>query len=432
MRALGIVRGGGDATDVSVRLPTESMHDASSRGGPPGESALMPVSRFPEDPASRGGPGRPRLLRFLGAVSVLVPLLAGDVSAQELPLKREVPGAAGFQCSEIARDTGATPEERAQAEELGSLASQAVILGEMDRARELLARATELDPGSAELAYRYGRVLEDDGEVGVAIDAYCRVLTLEPSGVESREARARIDALARSERETLPDEAVTAFRTGLQLADAGRTGQALEAFEEAVAAAPGWAGAVYNRGILRARAGRLEDAREDLRRYLELRPDAPDAIAVSEGIGRLETTASLPSPGATFFVGLLPGAGQFYSGRPVAGLGVLTLFGGAVATALLVEDVEVLCLSDPGPGADCPPEHVLDERSERPYMAAGLGAAAAVTLLGALEAFLHVRGQGPEAAGFASLEIGGARVVGPGLESGDGGRIGVRLLQIRH
>ncbi|MGD2071176.1 MAG: tetratricopeptide repeat protein [Gemmatimonadota bacterium] len=392
----------------------------------------MPVPRSRQGPARPERPGGSVLLRSLGAVGILVPLLAGGVSAQELPLKREVPGAAAFQCPETALDTGATPEERGQAEELGSLASQAVILGEMDRARELLDRATELDPGSAELAYRYGRVLEDDGEVGVAIDAYCRVLTLEPAGVEAREARARIDALARSERESLPDEAVTAFRTGLQLADAERIVQALDAFDAAVGAAPGWAGAVYNRGILRARARRWEDARDDLRRYLELRPDAPDAIAVSEGIGRLETTASLPSAGATFLVGLLPGAGQFYSGRPVAGLGVLTLFGGALATALLVEDVEVLCLSDPGPGADCPPEHVLDEQSERPYLVAGLGAAAAVTVLGAVEAFLHVRGQGAEAAGFASLEIGGTRVVGPALERGDGGRIGVRLLQIRH
>ncbi|HZD06058.1 MAG TPA: tetratricopeptide repeat protein, partial [Longimicrobiales bacterium] len=269
---------------------------------------------------------------------------APTAGAQELPLKREIPGADPFRCPAWSPPEAPDAQERSQATRLGSNAEQAVILGDRERARDLLARATELDPTSSDLAYRHGRILQELGDGRGAVTWYCRSLALEPEANEAADSRARVEQLSSADRPEVPSEALGAFRTGVSAVDAGRLEAAADAFSRAVTVAPEWAEAVYDRGVTLARLGRREEALEALRGYLELRPDAPDAMAVSERIGQLRNVGILPSPATALTLGaLLPGMGQFYSGRTLGGLTVLSLAAGSVAAALLIEDVHVKC-----------------------------------------------------------------------------------------
>jgi hypothetical protein len=83
--------------------------------------------------------------------------------------------------------------------------------------------------------------------------------------------------------------------------------------------------------------------------------------------------------------------GQFSTGRPLSGFSVMALAGGALATGFLVEEVQVECLVEVPPGGECPPGQAFDEDVERPYLTAGIGAAALITLIGAIEAYVRAR-----------------------------------------
>jgi len=357
------------------------------------------------------------------------------LGAQELPLKREVPSSGPYECPAIPpADTPGAPEQ-AQARQLASAAAQAVILGDLDRARALLGRAAELDPASADLAYRYARVLEDLGDRPGAVGEFCRVLALDPGAEGVDDARDRIESLESADRPAIPASAIKAFQDGLAGVDAGLLQGALASFDSAAVQAPDWPDAVYNRGVVFARLGRNQDAATDLRRYLDLAPGAQDAIAVSERIGELQsvTTVRTPSPGAALTLGILiPGMGQFYSGRALGGLTVLSLAGGAAAAGMLIQDVQVRCLTDPGPDGSCPPDQVLREDVSHPYRTAGLATAAAITLIGAIEAFLHARGvraHGED--GAAAIDLGPAAVGALGVTS-YGRRVDFRLVRVAH
>ena len=349
----------------------------------------------------------PLILAVAGCALSWAPTLA-----QDLPLRREIPGIGPVQCAIEAPNASPSADERVQAAELGSSAGQAVILGDRGRARDLLARATELDPTSAPLAYQYGRVLDDLGQRPAAMDQYCTVLALDPATDDAADVQNRLNALSAEERRAIPDQAVADFQMGLASADAGRYDTSAEAFGRAVSTAPGWADAHYDRGVVNGLAGAREQAVADLQRYLELRPDALDALAVSQRIGQLQTPLNLPSPGGALALGLiLPGMGHFYSGRPLGGLAVLALVGGGVAAALLIEEVNVRCLAPIEPGEDCPPGQIGSETKDNPYRSAGLGAAAAVTVISAIEAFVKARGRRSEGdRSSLALEVGGFRV----------------------
>ena len=361
------------------------------------------------------------------------------MSAQELSLKRHVPGSDTIVCPPITVPARPGAEEQAEASRLASSADQALILGETERAREFLARATELDPSSAELAYRYGRILEDLQETDPAIDQFCRALALSPRQEGIGDVRARLDMLARAREPQVPPEASETFLNGLLQADLRQFPAAVRAFDAAVRAAPGWPEAVYNRGVVRSRMGDAEGAIADLQEYLALRPDADDAILVSRRIGQLQITAPVQSPTATLSLGLLlPGMGQFYTGRALGGLTVLALAGGAAAAGFLVEEVTVECVGSVPPGGTCPPERFISETSERPYLVHGLAAAGVVTLAGALEAFFKARRAAGGATNAGSSpgnsmvpEAGGpegTEASGPGGTHVDGGRPeGLRL-----
>jgi tetratricopeptide (TPR) repeat protein len=375
-------------------------------------------------PTPNRGPTPPAAgLLLLLALAGLIGYGPSPLSAQELELKRHVPGSDTVACPPIAVPARPGAEEQAEASRLASTADQALILGDTERAREFLARATELDPSSAELAYRYGRILEDLRETNLAIDQFCRALALGSREQGIGDARPRLEALARARDPQVTPEASSAFLNGLLQADLRQFTAASQAFDAAVRAAPDWADALYNRGVVRSRMGDAEGAASDLQQYLALRPDAADAILVSRRIGQLQITAPAQSAGTTLTLGLLlPGMGQFYTGRAVGGITVLALAGGAAAAGLLVERVTVRCIGSVPSGGTCPPERVIGETSDRPYLVYGLVAAGAVTFLGALEAYLNTRGDGGEAAGDV-------RVSGPSLEA-RGSRLSLNFLRI--
>lgn len=379
--------------------------------------------------------GRPGFLLLRMALAALA-LTATPVAAQDLPFRTDYPGAGAFECPAFAAPDVPNAEARAQAAQLASEASQSVILGDLDRARALLDRAVELDGAAADLAYRRARILEDLDEPDAAVLEYCRALARAGGGAGAADAAERRDALLEARTAELPGSAVEAMREGLQAADQNELQEALDAFELAASEAPEWPTAAYNRGVALARLGRDQEAAASLTRYLALRPDAPDAIPVSQRIGQLQSLSvrGVPSPGAALTLGVLvPGMGQFYSGRPLGGLTVLSIAGGAVAAGLLIKEVNVRCLTTGEPGETCPPSQVVSRTTERPYLMPGIGVAVAVGIAGAVEAFFDARerrGRARALPATSTQDAGATIAVRPDL-SAHGGRVRLGLLQIR-
>ncbi len=372
-----------------------------------------------------------------GGWAVLLLLLTFPaLGAQELPLKRDLPPGP----CEARLPMGiaaATPSESDQQEavRLSSEANQAAILGDRDGAIVLLQEAAELDPSSSVVAYRLGRTLEDAGESEAAILAFCRYLVLEPDAPDAAETRLRTERLADPQGTGLSPAARSAFEQGVAAFDQGAYADAAQHFSRAILESPDWEDAYYNRGVSYVRAGRASAAAADLQWYLETNPVASDREAVQVNLRQI-APAPQYSPGIALTTGLLiPGMGQFYSGRPGWGFLVLSTAGAAASVAFLHKKVQVDCLQLPTNGV-CPPDQILGERVERPLLVPGLAAAVAITVVGAIAAFRGARGSNPplsSGAGDLRLDLPGivAGTMSPALKLepvswGEGG--GARLL----
>jgi hypothetical protein len=143
---------------------------------------------------------------------------------------------------------------------------------------------------------------------------------------------------------------------------------------------------------------------EAIRRQAELLAEAGSDTAVGPPAGETveEESAQGPvavyNPGQALAMGLVvPGLGQFYTGRPVRGVLALGVAGGALAAGLLTERLEVDCRSVPV-NDSCPPADVLDERTRRPYLAPAIAVAAGVGLISAIDAFVTARNANARAA----------------------------------
>lgn len=342
---------------------------------------------------------------------------SGTAEAQLPEIKAEVAGLGAFQCPAPGEVIVGSAEERQQALQLGVTARQALILGDAERARGLLDRAVTLAPSSGALAYQYGRVLEDLGERRSAVLQYCGALSSGAEGDDATDARARIDRFAEEERRRVAPEALEAFSEAITAAGEGRFDESEAAFQRAVDAHADLPEAEFNRAVVLELAGRPLDAAEAYRSYLQLRPNAPDAIRVSERIGQLQVApGARPSAGSALALGmLLPGGGQFYTGRPRGGMALLAVAGGAAAAAFLVKETDVRCLRAVEPGESCPPDQVIGRTTSHPYRTLGLVGIGAVALGGAIEAFLHARGlDGVE---VAELGGGAAMLMGPSVQA---------------
>jgi hypothetical protein len=119
-------------------------------------------------------------------------LLAGvDMETRESPL----PDA----CGTIAVAPQPAAANRALASSLTRQAYDAELLGQLDKAKSLLRRASELDGTDKSAAYHLGRTSEALGDHALAVSSYCRILTLAPSSAESAEARQRVASLSQRE-----------------------------------------------------------------------------------------------------------------------------------------------------------------------------------------------------------------------------------------
>lgn len=381
---------------------------------------------------SRTLPHVGRWLAVSSGILAFLPLAGvGTLRAQQLALKRNIPGNGAFNCPAIQAAAAPTEEERTEARRLGASADQALILGELERAEALLQRATELDSASPDIAYRYGRVLEEAGRESAAVLQYCRVVAIGRGEEEIGDAPERLRGILDSQAPGIPREAKEAFRIGLRQTDSGNLEPALEAFSTAWELAPGWADALFNRGVVNARMGRVDRAIADLETYASLRPDGGEDEAMAESMERLRRLAELPEPSTALTRGLLvPGGGQFYAGRRWQGATVLSLAAGALAFGLLTEEITVTCVGSPDPGGACPPDRIVGEESLRPYLVHGLVAAGAVMLGGAMEAFFQSRrAQARELGALLEVMPGDLSLEGPKL-SAQGSRVYLSLFQI--
>jgi len=359
---------------------------------------------------------------------------AALVSAAHLPLLRHLPDPVPGSCPAAPAPTNdaADSTSRAEAERLATEASNAAILGDLAAARDLLARAASLDPQSAAIAFRLARTHDDLGASEPAVREYCRYLQLAPDAPDAAEVNATVQRLAEPVRPGVPDDAVAAFEVALEHVDAGRLAAALDAFTAVADAAPDWPVPWYDRGIVHAELRQRDAARADFERFLALEPAGAASDRVRHWITQLETRSAPYSAGTAFAAGLIPGAGHFYTGRPAMGALLLVGAGGAAVAGMLLQERHIECLGTPQNGV-CPPDQVRDERVERPYMMAGLGAAAAAAVIGAIDAARGARSRNAAAPiiHFGSDATGaGAGLHGPDVQY-SGSRIDVALLRLR-
>ena len=137
-----------------------------------------------------------------------------------------------------------------------------------------------------------------------------------------------------------------------------------------------------------------------------------------------------PSPIGALALGFVPGMGHYYTGRPRGGTVVFALTGGALAAGLFIQDVTVVCLNDVPAGEQCPSAQVVEEVADRPFLLPSLGVAAAVTIIGAVDAMVRarsVRRQVEEINGPRTAT--GPRLAPPSLSS-RGRRVDLNLLRV--
>ena len=332
-------------------------------------------------------------------------------SGQTLPIK-ERPEAVSVACASAEMPVcTAAPGE---VDGLVRAATRSLVLGDLEEATTLLDRALAMDPCAAEAAYLQGRVVDQQEGPEAATRWFCRYIRLEPAGGSAPEARARleraVDAGVGSRTRALFTEAVSEVR-------ADRLERAEELFTDVLAIGP-VPEAFYNRGLVRLARGRRAQARDDLDRYLSLRPTAEDRLDIEFALQEQGREAG-PSPLAALALGaLLPGAGQYYTGRVGWGLAVTGLVAGAVAAGYLYERTTVWCRT-PAPSGDCPPDAVAGTETERPLLVPTVLAGVGVMLGGAVEAALHARrapsiGIRVGAGGTLQLDV----AVAPGAGSG--------------
>jgi tetratricopeptide (TPR) repeat protein len=332
-----------------------------------------------------------------GVTAVAAAILTSTiVGAQELPLKLPAepvpPGPCELAAERLEGVRPPTDEEAVEADRLAAAANQNSILGDNTQARALLREAVRLDPRASSLRYRLGRLLEDTGAGEEALVEYCTYLELEPTGTDAADVARRLSEFpAFAEHATLL-EADGALRDGYAAYERQDFEEAIRQFTQAILLRPDWEVAHFNRGVAYASSGRLPASEADLVYYLELSPQASDREAVESRIRAMRPAeAPVYSPRTTLVSGMfVPGMGHFYSGRPVAGSLVLAAAAGSVAAGFLIKEVEVRCLAVPVNG-ECPEGQVDSREETRPMLVPGLAAAIAVTVGGAIHAFIGAR-----------------------------------------
>ncbi len=322
-------------------------------------------------------------LGLLGVTLAFTPVATAQ--AQALTPKRTITVGAAPGC-EIAAGAQGTVARRdnVEARRLAAAGQEAALVGDQTAARDAFARAALLNPGDERVAYDLGRAHEELGDTTKAVGEFCRYLTLSPAGREATDVRDRLLRLVPRAAIQRAEDVQVAFRLGLALLDDGSYDASARAFDEVVKNAPEAGEGVFNRGLARAAAGRRADAMRDLEQFRASAQSADDRVAVGRAIEILRRPVYRRS--SAFGLGLLPGFGQFYTGRPVFGVLVLAVVGGAAGGAFLERTTEErIAYVDPN-GVPAP---YTVSTTERPYLQAGLATAAGVSLIALIEAVTY-------------------------------------------
>ena len=330
-------------------------------------------------------------------LSLALPALATTASAQRLAPKPLLEGDAVAQpCAPLPPPSLISATVSATVDSLLEAGTRAAILGDNYHAGELLREAAALDPGNPLIAYRLGRIYEERGESDLAVGEYCRYLQVAPQGADAAEVDERMRRLSATAAERDREEFEAAASSGFRALEQRRYQAAAAAFTRALAMRVGWAAGYFNRALALAALRDDSAAVADLQTYLQLQPAAADRLAVERQIERLRQgdawrPRGLPSPGGVFAGGLLlPGLGQFVTRRPLGGLVVLA---GAVGAAYWGIRQETVVRTETAVDPFGNPYDFQVRSLERPNLAIGLGVAAAVALMGAVEASLYARRQ---------------------------------------
>jgi tetratricopeptide (TPR) repeat protein len=187
-----------------------------------------------------------------------------------------------------------------------------------------------------------------------------------------------------------------------QAAILGDRTSAREQLRQAAALDPRDADLAYQLARANEAAGATADAASEYCRFLALAPDGPEAAEARERVAilapppRVAGPLTIPerlSPTRAFSLGLvIPGAGQFYTGRPVAGALAFGAAAAGVACAMTQRTTfttSEATATDPfGNPYTYTARHAVDSR---PCLGPGLVVAGAVALAGAVEARNYVR-----------------------------------------
>lgn len=328
----------------------------------------------------------------LGCLQLCPLVLAAQAAPQREPLKLgQPPTASSMPCPSTADPVSPTDEQRREARDLAQRALEAALLGDSATARDELRQAAALDPTDADLAYRLGRAHESVRASAEAVVEYCRFLGLAPSAPEAAEVRARMGALASPAADPRIAAITSAFQTGVQAYESGRMANAEVAFSTAIRGEPQWAEPYYNRAMTLLARGENGPAVRDLEQFLRLKPETDDRAAIVARIASLRRVTF--SPGTALATGLvLPGAGQYYTRRPVRG--VLTSLG--VGTALIIalmQETTTSTVEQTGtdPFGNEYTYTTTQQSRERPYAFPATVAAIAISVGSAIDAFKYAQ-----------------------------------------
>ncbi len=316
-------------------------------------------------------------------VSVVLssPLWAQSGAPRLTPKRTLTTGAAPGCELPVVGQAPAVRRDNAEARRLAAAGQEAALIGDQAAARDAFARAAILNPGDERIAYDLGRAHEELADSAKAIDEFCRYLSLSPAGREATDVRDRLRRIVPATAQRRAADVQVAFRLGLALFDDGRYTAAIRAFDDVVRDAPTASEGYFNRGLARAANQSRTAALQDLEQYRANAPTVDDRVEVGRAIEVLRRPVY--RPGVAFSRSLLPGFGQFYTGHPVRGVLILATVGGATGLALTQQTTATtVAYVDPN-GAPAPYTRTTRERA---YFSAGMGAAAAVTIVGMIDA----------------------------------------------
>lgn len=342
----------------------------------------------------------PSLSRIFSVLIAVLMVGAPAVQAQNFaPKPMEAPEPEG-PCPAFEEPDEPSDDARQESSRLASAGQQAAILGDPEEALGYLQRAATLNPADANLAYRLARLHDDLGRDENALREHCRFVSMAPDAPEAGEAQRRINDLAPPPERTVPLGAERQAAAGVEHLESGEFSEARTAFSNALGEAPDWAELQYNLGLVADHTGDSEEAARRYERYLELAEDPNDRSVVRARVQALRAPVIEPS-GALVRGVFVPGLGQFHTQRPLIGTVVLAAVGTAAFVAVQADEVtETASFTDPFGNVREYERTVI----ERPNLEPGIAAAVALTLAGAIEAYLYASRNQRRGAPLAAID----------------------------